>query len=223
MCGRYALAPTKKQVAEQLQALELPEDFQQLFNIAPTQRAWVLTKRLQKMQWGLVPSWSKDGINQGKMINARSEEIETKPSFREAIQSQRCLVPADSFYEWRLGPGKQKLPYRILLKNDQLMWMAGIWECWKNKDETLYTFSILTTAPNQEMETLHNRMPLILPDAEQQQRWLSDTNFRGIEDLIHPPADGILKYYRVSEKLNATGSNNPSLQDPVPDVLRLFD
>lgn len=227
MCGRYAFAPTKKQIKAQLDAFELPEDFQNLFNIAPTNHAWVRTlqsgRRLVKMQWGLVPSWSKEVKNNGKLFNARSEEIELKPSFKQAIQQRRCLIPADSFYEWRKGPGREKLPYRILLHNGALMWMAGIWELWQRDTQAILSFSILTTSPNEEMQSLHNRMPLILTEPEQQLLWLSEQNYHAVKHLMRPLQNGQLKYYRVSDRLNHAGTNDAHLQDEVSDVLRLFD
>jgi len=227
MCGRYAFAPTKKQMAEQLSAFELPDDFQALFNIAPTNLAWVRIrqdeKKLIKMQWGLVPAWSKDGKNQGKLFNARLEEIEAKPSFKDAVRHRRCLVPADSFYEWRTGPQRHKLPYRILLKNEALLWMAGIWEQWQTAGLTLHTFSILTTKPNAEMAALHNRMPVILTSPEEQLLWLSAEDFPLVKKGIHALPDGSLQYYRVSDRINSSGINDAHLHDAVPDVPRLFD
>ncbi|MBC7775020.1 MAG: SOS response-associated peptidase, partial [Phycisphaerae bacterium] len=168
-------------------------------------------------EWGLVPFWSKDGKNTGKLINARAEGITERPMFREPIKSRRCLVPADSFYEWhKTDEGKE--PYRITMKNGEMIYMAGIWEKWRHEGTIKRTFSIITTAPNSEMSTLHDRMPVILDTAEAQQLWLSDLPLSDILSLLHAPADGTLSMYRISTKVNKPGNNGEDLHDPVPDT-----
>jgi len=226
MCGRYSFAPKPKQRKALEDAVDLPAELQIQFNIAPTQEAYVIThnlpRQLQRMEWGLVPNWSTDGKNSGKLINARAEGIAEKPSFREPIHSKRCLVPADSFYEWRKLPGGRKAPYRIFLKTEGLLFMAGIWEEWHHGSQTKRTFSIITTTPNREMSDLHDRMPVILPDAEAQQLWLSPLPLQEVLAMLHPPQDGLLSMYRVSEKLNKAGYEGADLQTPVPEELTLF-
>lgn len=226
MCGRYSFAPTKKQKAQQLDALKQPPVWKIRFNLAPTQSAYVIASdspaEIKEMNWGLVPSWSRDGINHGKLINARSETIFEKPSFRDAVFSRRCLVPADSFYEWRKEPDGRKLPYRIFLKNGDLLMMAGIWELWGSGTEVQNTFSIITTGPNAEMAPLHNRMPLILPSEAAQQKWLGNLSEESLVEMLAPPADGLLDMYRVSERLNSTAVDDPTLHEEVADALRLF-
>jgi len=169
MCGRFSFTSTKNQVEKALE-LTLSQELQKSYNIAPTQRAYVVTnehpQHLQAYQWGLIPHWADEVKLTGKLINARSEGISSKPSFRIPIL-------ADSFYEWK-PYGKKKLPYRIMMKNDDLMVMAGIWDVWKQGNEIYKTFSILTTLPNKEMEMIHNRMPVIFPERDLQKKWLED-------------------------------------------------
>lgn len=226
MCGRYSFAPKPKQREALDDMLDLPAALQLSFNLAPTHQAYIIANdhpgTLQRMEWGLVPHWSNDGKNAGKLINARAEGIEEKPSFRAPIQSKRCLVPADSFYEWRKQPGGRKLPYRIFLKNDNLLFMAGIWDEWKQAGKTKRTFSIITTTPNREMSDLHDRMPVILPDLESQRLWLSALPLNEVLALLQPLHDGQLSLYRVSEKLNKPGYDGPDLQEPMPEELTLF-
>lgn len=227
MCGRYSFAPKHKQRQELEQSLNLPAELELRFNIAPTQQAWVVANdrpgELQSMEWGLVPFWSADGKNSGKLINARSEGIEEKPSFREPIHSRRCLVPADSFYEWRKQPGGRKIPYRILFPDESIMYFAGIWDEWKQGGQLKRSFSILTTTPNQEMADLHDRMPVILTEAAERKLWLSnDAPLDAILALLHPPHDGVLRKYPVSEKLNKPVFDGPELHQPAPEELRLF-
>ena len=226
MCGRYSFAPKPKQIDAQLRDIQLPQELKISFNIAPTHRAHVIANdapgKMQEMNWGLVPHWSADGKNSGKLINARAEGINEKPSFREPLHSRRCLVPADGFYEWRTEPGGRKLPYRILLQNGDLMFMAGIWDEWKRGSEAKRTFSIITTTPNREMSELHNRMPVILADRAAQQAWLSDLSAEAALALLHPAADNSLTVYRVSEKLNKPGYDAADLQEEVGEEWRLF-
>ncbi len=221
MCGRYSFVPTKKQLDEQLPDVEIPATLQLSFNIAPTHRAYLIAGDqphiLQQMVWGLVPHWSRDGANSGKLINARAEGILEKPSFRTPALRRHCLVPADSFYEWRTLPGKKKAPYRIRLKNGRLLMMAGIWDEWHSGDTRKRSFSIITTTPNREVASLHNRMPVLLLDQNAQQSWLKTDDPEEIIKLLHPPSDDVLEMYRVSEKLNAPGLDGPELHEQVAE------
>jgi putative SOS response-associated peptidase YedK len=222
MCGRYAFAPKKNQQKSMSPEVVLPAELEISYNIAPVQDAYVITgdqpRRVERMEWGLVPHWSKDGKNSGKMINARSESVDEKPSFREPFHTRRCLVPADSFYEWRKEPDGAKTPYRIFLNSGEVLYMAGIWDEWLGKR----TFSILTTTPNAEMAQLHDRMPVILTSIAARDLWLSDTPAENLLHLLAPAEDGTLSMYRVSDKLNKPGPDGPELQQELPDVWRLF-
>ncbi len=223
MCGRYSFAPTPKQQAELPRPVSPTAAIVSArYNIAPTQRACVITDRqpatVQTMEWGLVPHWSKDGKNSGALINARAESLTEKPSFREAFQTRRCLVPADSFYEWKTLPGRQKAPYRIHATDGQLLFMAGIWDVWTQNGEEKTTFSIITTTPNREMSDIHNRMPVLLTTAEARERWLSEPD----EALLHPAPDHYLTMYRVTAKLNATTYDAPAAHEREAEEWRLF-
>ncbi len=226
MCGRYSFAPKPKQLETALPGIQLPAQLEISYNIAPTHQAYVVASQqpleLRKMEWGLVPHWSADGKNSGKLINARAEGIEEKPSFRDAIHSRRCLIPADSFYEWRKEPGGKKAPYRILLAGGGLMFMAGIWDEWRQGDMVKHTFSIITTSPNQEMATLHNRMPLIFSDAAKQEQWLSEKSLAKVLPMMRPLQDGMLRMYRVSDELNKPGYDKEDLHQQVPEPWLLF-
>ena len=226
MCGRYSNVPNKQQIAEQMPALEIPEVPPFSYNIAPTHLALVLTNKapqhLQCLEWGLVPHWSADGKNAGKLINARAEGIEEKPSFRQSIQSRRCVVPADSFYEWKLLPGNRKVPYRIFRPEGQLLFMAGIWDEWVGEGKTKRTFSIITTAPNAEMSALHDRMPALLLTPEDRERWLSNLPLQEVLAMLHPAPDHSLQLYRVSEKLNKPGYDAADLHREVAEEPTLF-
>ena len=218
MCGRYSFSTTKAKVVQELGPLEMDEDLELNYNIAPTQMAYVVTNEepglLQRLAWGLVPYWSKDADSAPHLINARREGIENKPSFRGPIRKHRCLVLADSFYEWK-KEGREKIPYRIHLKQDRLLVMAGIWDIWKGNNREIRSFSIITTTPNKEVAVLHDRMPALLLDREQRQQWLEEPALEAVLHLLEPPPDGVLDIYRVPILVNNVRNNGPSLHEHV--------
>jgi putative SOS response-associated peptidase YedK len=222
MCGRYSLVTSARKIHDQLSPeIQVPAQLPLNYNVAPTQEGLVVTNddpgKAQLFRWGLVPSWSKDNKGAARLINARSEGIESKPSFRVPFRKRRCLVVADSFYEWR-KEGDRKIPYRIMLPNDKLLLMAGLWDVWYEGERPLQTFTIITTTPNAEMEKLHNRMPVMLLDEKQQSLWLD--NSLSVDDsisLLHPPPDQTLLVYRVPETVNNVRNNGPDLHQRVEE------
>jgi len=226
MCGRFSFIASEEQIREQLGDIDIGGNLRTNYNVAPTQHAYVITDdqptRLQYFTWGLIPYWSKDGKKSGKLINARREGISSKPSFRMPIRKRRCLVLADSFYEWR-REGTRKIPYRILLKNDELLLFAGIWDVWYKGDYAVKSFSIITTPPNAEMKPIHNRMPVFFTHEELRQQWLEEEEVERVVGLLQTPEDGSLKMYRVSEKVNSVKNNSPELHRSVEEPPTLFD
>ncbi len=220
MCGRYSFSTSKEKLKKQFGNIEPGEDLQFNFNVAPTQRSYVITDaqpdRLNYYIWGLLPYWSRDSKITGRLINARMEGIESKPSFRVPLRRRRCWVLADSFYEWR-REGQQKIPYRIHAPDGRLLVMAGIWDHWNHQGEDIHTYAIITCPPNREMQQLHNRMPVLLTDAHQQEAWLTASELDEILPLLHTPPDDCLRYYRVSQAVNSVRNNGPELHEPVPD------
>src|SRR6266851_5728111 len=173
MCGRAKL---ETDVSEIKIAFRIPPDyptpnFPPSWNVAPTDHLPIVRydpnaghRTLDLMRWGLVPYWAKNLKIGFSTINAMAETIDTKPVFREAFARRRCIVPVDNFYEWKkLGP-KEKQPYAIALAGRSLMALAGLWETWRSPSkETVRSFTIITTTPNELCADLHNRMPVILP------------------------------------------------------------
>src|SRR6185295_17988739 len=152
------------------------------FNIAPTQQAPVVrtakdgTREVALLRWGLVPFWAKDLKVGTQMINARGETVAEKPAFRHALQQRRCIVPATGFFEWRGEPGR-KQAFAITVPERPLFGFAGLWERWKPKDgagEAVDTFTIVTTDANASVAPIHDRMPVILPEAAYDE-WLFGT------------------------------------------------
>lgn len=226
MCGRYSTVITQAQIQQQFtRQLKMPEQgIATNYNVAPTTRNPVITNtspdEISLFRWGLVPFWAKDLKVGARMINARREGIENKPSFRKAIREKRCLVLADSFYEWQRHEGG-KTPFRIQPTDGSLLVMAGIWEQWtpKEGDQTsVYTYSVITGAPNDEMAPIHDRMPMLLQSEERQQQWLNgDTALNDVLGLLRTPKAGTLSYYPVSALVGNVRNNGPELHEAVEE------
>jgi putative SOS response-associated peptidase YedK len=167
-------------------------------------------------RWGLVPFWAKDAKLGYSTFNARSEEAAAKPAFREALKKRRCLVPADAFYEWqRPNPAtaaKTKQPFAIALRSGEPCAFAGLWERWQPSDgAALETFTILTTDPNELMEPIHNRMPVILEPGDYA-RWLEPGDpARPPVDLLRPFPAGKMLAWPVSQRVGNVRNNDPQL------------
>ena len=178
MCGRFAFYSPSEATAA-LFGASGSLDIKPRYNIAPTQEIAAIClgkdggRELTSLRWGLVPSWAKDPSIGNRMINARAETVAEKPSFRAAYRKRRCLVLADGFYEWHTEDSG-KTPYFISLGNGSPFAFAGLWEHWQNKDsdETLYSATLITTAANKFMSTLHDRMPIVL-DPARADAWLA--------------------------------------------------
>ena len=177
MCSRYFLDADGNIIAYTFR-VPVQERIRTRFNIAPTQEAPVIrvdrqgAREAALLRWGLVPSWAKELAVGNKMINARAEGIEAKPSFRAAIRARRCLVPATGFFEWK-GIAGRKQPFAITLPDRPLFAFAGLWETWKPREgDTVETFTIVTTDANDAVGEIHDRMPVILP-VEAEDAWLA--------------------------------------------------
>ena len=208
MCGRYSLIVDASVLAGVFE-IDPPQNLRPRFNIAPTQTIPIVRagreqpREWAEVRWGLVPSWAKDPKIGARMINARGETVAEKPSFRSAVKTRRCLIPADGFYEWvKTDGGKQ--PHYIHFADSRAFAFAGLWERWhKGGDEPLDTCTIITTTPNDIVADLHDRMPVILPP-EVFTEWLEPDPLapERLHDLLapHPVAD--LEASRVSTPVN---------------------
>ena len=167
MCGRYNLTASSEAIVEHFQ-LQREVLSQPSYNIAPAQKILNIveledqSKKAVNLFWGLVPSWAKYSKKSAHLINARSETVREKPSFRSAFNHRRCLIPATGFYEWlKTDSGKQA--FHIQRTDQQLFAFAGLWEQWQHETETLYSCTIITTAATELMKPIHDRMPVIIP------------------------------------------------------------
>ncbi len=209
MCGRFSLTKEELEIEKRFNAKFYSNDLVKRYNVAPSQLTLVITdekpRELQLYKWGLIPSWAKEPAIGYKMINAKSETLFEKPSFRNIIRKRRCLVISDGFYEWKHLAGKLKQPYRIGLKGDELFAFAGLWDTWTDKDtgEVMPTFSIITTAANQLVHPIHDRMPVLLHQ-QAETAWLSpDLTENAIRELLQPYPDTEMKAYPVSGMVNS--------------------
>src|SRR6185369_14782083 len=212
MCGRYTLRSRGSGKFYGVPESELPF-LAPRYNIAPTQAVPVIVarggeRRLAAFQWGLIPSWSKEPKG---FINARAETLADKPSFSEAFQRRRCLIPADGFYEWQRH-GRSKQPFFFQLKDEAPFAFAGIWDHWQSGELTITSCAIITTTPNELLATIHDRMPVILGDDEVRDSWLrSDTRPTELKEMLVPFPGSMMKSFPVSSRANSAEADDAQL------------
>ncbi len=231
MPGRYSLSLKGEELEKRFNA-KLLEEFKPRFNAAPSQDLPIITNQdkdaIQFFQWGLVPYSAGGNISKIEPLNARSETLFTKWPFKDIVRRQRCLVPADGYFEWK-EIGAKKLPYRIRMTDDTVFSMAGIWESWEiTEGKLLSSFAIITTEPNSLIKDLHHRMPAILQKGEEDQ-WLSDDlSEGGLSSLLRPFEASLMEYYLVSDQVNKVENDfaqliSPSGIAPPGESLSLFE
>lgn len=212
MCGRFTLTAELAEIKELIAGLRGEVHLKPRYNIAPSQPVLTVlndgSKELIFTRWGLVPSWAKDRTIGNRLINARSETVHQKPSFKDPLKRRRCLIVADGFYEWQGTRGrKPKIPWYIQLKSQKPFAFAGLWSSWidTSSNEELVTSTIITTSANALVEKIHERMPVIL-NPEHYSEWLSaeDQPSEKLLPLLTPyPAD------ELQARMVSTTVNNP--------------
>ncbi|MBI3593691.1 MAG: SOS response-associated peptidase [Nitrospirae bacterium] len=224
MCGRTYKTYTQEELAYRylnLKPVAFPE-IKPNYNMAPTQETWVLReingeREFASMRWGLVPFSAKDiqSADRYSLINAKSEEISEKRSFKTAYQKRRCIIPMSGFFEWKKEGAEGKQPYCIHLKNDPIMSLAGIWEHWKSKEGNQETtsYAIITIAANEVMKTIHPRMPVIL-DRHDEEKWLHSEIEVDVKELLKPCPSEWMEYYPVTIAVNSPKNNRPEVLQP---------
>ena len=217
MCGRYTLNVTPEELAEFFAVLRGDIVARPRWNISPTQTVGtvrgegqtdcVLERVWREVRWGLIPSWAKDAKIANSLLNARSETLTEKPSFRNAFKRRRCLIPASGYYEWTTVPGqKLKQPLLYLLVDQPLFAMAGLWETWNSSHGPLETCTIITTEPNELAAQSHDRMPVIL-DRDAWDEWLDPENrdTDELRGLLIPYSSERMQVMPVSSVINKSG------------------
>jgi putative SOS response-associated peptidase YedK len=209
MCGRFTASFEFREIKLLFNLQRDLPSFAPRYNIAPSQEVPVIVhnegvNELKPMKWGLVPAWAPDPSIGDRMINARAETVTEKPSFKRLVQQQRCLIPADGFYEWR-REGNNKVPVWIHLKKKEPFAFAGLWDLWRDPEgQMLYTFTIITTVPNALVRPIHNRMPVIF-DKLLAKQWL-DPAFGPSEAtlaaVLAPYPSALMELHEVSPLVN---------------------
>ena len=228
MCGRYVAAAPPSEIAKYFAAAAPTETvLEPSYNVAPTNEVYAVVergdeRRLEPLRWGLVPLWAKDLAIGSKMINARAEGIATKNAYRHAFRKQRCIIPADGFFEWKVVEGqKRKQPMYIHRVDGEPLAFAGLWETWRGpdrNDEPLYTCTIITTTANETMAPVHDRMPVILPP-DRWEEWL-DPEMQDTDELARlllPAPSSLLTLYPVSTAVNHVRNKGAELIVPQAD------
>lgn len=218
MCGRYTLAAATGELVEEFEVPWPTFELQPRYNIAPSQDVPVVAedrhgRRVGLLTWGLVPGWVEEPGS--GIINARAESVADKPSFREAYERRRCLVPADGFYEWR-KEGGSKVPYWIHPPSGGLISFAGIWERWSRPGaEPRHTFAIITVDASEDVAAIHDRMPVVVAP-EDRRRWLDRSSERNeLLQLLRPAPPGSLVPREVSRRVNRPVDDDAGLIEPV--------
>lgn len=218
MCGRYRLTAVDR-IRERLGLEDSEVELRPRYNIAPSQPVPIVRqfdglRILSMARWGLVPHWAKDVSIGYKMINARSETAIQKPAFKQSFARRRCLIPADSFYEWKKD-GKVKHAFNIGMKDDSVFAFAGLWDSWETPENLpLESCTILTTKANSLVSVLHDRMPVIVP-SEHYEAWLNAPASEA-SSLLLPFDPALMKQYEVSSFVN--NPKNDSSECIVPVV-----
>ena len=242
MCGRYSNAKDLAELMKLVDAVMRFGYFAPRYNIAPTQMAPVIFMAKQQpemklMRWGLIPSWAKDETTGNALINARVETLRTRAAFKQAFAQRRCLVPADSFYEWQEREGKRQ-PFRVMLKSGAPFCFAGLWERWIRPpspgqpdtdlaeappSQTVESFTIITTQANATMAPLHERMPVIV-QPEHYRWWLDPKPGNDLfQSALHSPLQEPLKIYPVSNLVNSPKTDDPRCIAPVQIDRDMFE
>ncbi|SES21372.1 SOS response-associated peptidase [Salipaludibacillus aurantiacus] len=220
MCGRFTLTSAEG-LAERFNIIEdfLPEQLNISYNVAPGQPVLSVIhtgseRRMGHLRWGFIPRWAKEEKIGYKMINARAETLAEKPSFKKPLQTQRCLIVTDGFYEWKKTDDK-KQPYRLTLKDKGIFSFAGLWEKWQSPSgDAVFSCTIITTKANEVMQDIHHRMPVIIAQ-EDESAWLDPENSRKPEELLLPFPSDHMDIYPVSAAVNNAKNNSPDLIQPV--------
>lgn len=236
MCGRSSLTKNEKELEKRFGSTFYSDglvNYNPLpnYNVAPSHFHPVITSRdpdhFQFFKWGFIPHWAKEEKIGFKMINARIETVQEKPSYKNAVKTQRCLVPFDGFYEWK-KVGNEKIPYRIQTTDIDTFSVAGLWSQWTSPVGTkINTFTLLTQTPNDLVAKIHNRMPAILLK-EQEQLWLDESiPASELVQMIIPYPSDQMKAYTVSKRVNKVKENDADLLKEVKteiiETKTLFD
>jgi putative SOS response-associated peptidase YedK len=222
MCGRFGLTRPEALKLERFGISELPPLVPR-YNIPPSSDILVVRERkgvteAEMIRWGLVPSWAKDPKIGNRMANVRSDTALEKSSFRAAMQKRRCLIPADVFYEWQDIPGqKRRKPYAVAIRDGGIFALGGVWEAWRAKEsgEWLITCAILTTEPNELLQPIHDRMPVIVKE-DDYARWVSPaTKDVDVRRMVQPFPVDLMRAWEIGLLVNDPKADDGRVIAPI--------
>jgi putative SOS response-associated peptidase YedK len=225
MCGRITQKSDPRVLSLSVATLiePLTEATGPRFNGAPGQEHWVIRqhpktgeRHLDRLWWGLIPNWIKEATPRHRPINATAERVATAPMFRAAYARRRCLVPVDNFFEWAKAKGKgPRQPYAVAMRSGEPFALAGIWESWRHPetDRVVRTFCIVTTAANEMIDAIHDRMPAIVPP-QAYDRWLSAIE-PDPRDLLVPYSSDLMTMWQVSVRVNKPDHDDAAVLAPI--------
>lgn len=224
MCGRFSLSVEDFELKKRFNVEIDPGIYKPCYNCAPSQSLPVIsnqnTQTISFYRWGMIPFWAKESSLGNKLINARAETAAKKPSFRHAMQKQRCLIPATGFFEWKKYGQKQ--PWFFYLPDLAIFSFAGLWDVWKDAEgQSIASFTILTTQANSTMKDIHHRMPVILTP-ETEKIWL-DSSKEIPEDFLSPLESSKMRKYTVSNLVNKPENDFPEIIKPTQSSGSLFN
>ena len=230
MCGRKTLTKDVESIIQEM-GIESWRDsgsYQLSYNISPSQSSPVMIddmgRHVKMMKWGLIPNWATDASIGSKLINARAETLLEKPSFKNLVSNQRCIVLSDGYFEWKRS-NSRAIPYYVYNPNNNILPMAGLWDFWKNNSgENIFSYTIITTQANSNLKDIHHRMPVIL-DLKQIDPWLKVYNISLTNTMsLLVPFQNDLHFHQVSTVVNSPRNNRIDCIRPIEnsDNLSLF-
>jgi len=221
MCGRFTITLEPAFFQQELDLGKVPSEWTPRYNAAPSQDIPVVTnpdaRDVEMLRWGLIPSWAKDPKIGYRMINARSETIQEKSSFRNAFKQRRCLILADGFYEWQKSPqkGTPKRPFYFQLADGSPFAFAGIWETWRSPEgDAVHSCTIITCPPNDHIAGVHNRMPVVF-DSTMCWEWLSDHPAEALQSMLTPYPAGKMRSHPVGLAVNNPRNDSADCIQPL--------
>ena len=214
MCGRFTLHAPAAQIRESFNLPDLPDrELKPRYNIAPSQDVAIIRdtgtgREMVMARWGLIPCWSKESSTKYSTINARTESVAEKPTYRTSFKRRRCLIPADGFYEWKQDAGN-KVPHHIRMKDGKVFAFAGLWDHWEGEDASIESCTIIVMPANAVMKPIHERMPAIIA-AEDYDGWLDSgvTDKQEIMQYLDSAPSTQLTAYPVSTLVNSAKNND---------------
>jgi len=221
MCGRFTITLEAVELQQDLGIAAMPTDWQPRFNVAPTQPVAAVmdasSRRAEWLRWGLIPSWAKDPTIASRLINARSETVAEKPSFRQAFNRRRCLILADGFYEWKRSASQKgpSQPYYFQRIDKKPFAFAGLWETWKPPEgEIIRTCIIITCPANEIISPVHERMPVMV-SGESMWNWLEPCSPDALMSILRPYPPDWMTAFPISRLVNNASMESPDMVKPL--------